>query len=236
MQYRCHLCKLRFERDEPADVRCPRCQALVKTPVAAPAPTAPAEGAFTSQTYGCTHCLRTFESSNQALLRCKYCDERVEPEEGRRLLPVVDGLTARVKKELLEGATGPGLVSSLQEKGVPQDRAFAFVDRLVLELPFDRMKRRTSGESVHPATECDACGRRDTLTAYDAEWRIAPEEMQRYRAGWGGFEGDFSDPKVYARRALYYLCKACAKEKPETFAGGYPAKNGFARTSFKPAR
>jgi len=233
VQYKCHLCKLRFEREESADVRCPRCQAAVKAPVAPPAPAA-AGGA--TQTYGCTHCLRTFESNNQALLRCRYCDERVEPEEGRRLLPVVDGLPARIRKELLDGATAPSLVSSLQEKGVPQDRAFAFVDRLVLDLPFDRMKRRTSGEAVHPATECDACGRRETLTAYEAEWRISPEEMQRYRSGWGGFEGDFSDPRIYNRRALYYLCKACSKENPATFAGGYPAKNGFTRTTFKPAR
>ena len=195
----------------------------------------PVPGAATSspgQQYGCSHCLRLFESSNLAMMRCKYCDERVEPDEAQRLVSVVDGLTGRVQKGLLEGQTAPALVKSLQEQGIPQDRAFAFVDRLVLELPFERVNRREAGEPITPACECDACGRVEPLTRWEAVWDVSPEEMQRYRKGWGGFEGSFSKPEAYARKALYFLCKTCPKEKPEKFAGGYPAKNGFVRTRF----
>lgn len=225
MEIRCHLCACRFETEqESGEVRCPRCNG--KLTVTAK------EVLKRSYKLGCPGCLKVLRSSQPPPLRCRYCGTQVDEETGSRLAEVFDGLEERTRQALLQGDNPAALVRGLTDHGVDGDRAFAFVDRLVLEVPFDRYQGwKESPTSVAAPSTCDACGLATDLEPWEAHWSLNPEEM-RYRPEWGGFTGDFGKLKNYDKQALYYLCQRCRKAKVKEFAGGYPARTGYLRKQF----
>ncbi|MBI3924419.1 MAG: hypothetical protein HY319_02660 [Armatimonadetes bacterium] len=231
MEVRCHLCRNRFEVEEGrSEVRCPRCEGLVRIK--------PSTVAQETLRIGCPSCLRAVRSPKAPPLRCRYCGCQIGPEDGERLGEFLEGLDARVLQELLEGAAPAEIVRRIRDQGIVEDKAFAFVDQQVQELPFERWKRRESGEpAARPASTCDSCGvSGKELKLHEAEWGLDPEAMKRYRDDWGGFTGEFGKLATYTKWALYYLCDPCRRLPAEKFAGGYPARNGYVRRRFKPVK
>lgn len=225
----CRLCRCRFDVAVGAsreEVRCPRCQARIPSDLVERAHEA--TGNEETPRVGCPRCLRLLRPSGGSPYTCSYCGTFIHAEEGQRLARLLDGLGARVRRALLEGHPPGEQVRSIVSLGIDEERASAYVDLRVSELPFERHVAWKQGKPVRPAACCDACGRAAALQPFEVEWNARPEELQRYRTGWGGFEGEFSRATSYIRHALYYLCDPCRRvlRRPE-FAGGYPARFGF---------
>lgn len=221
---RCHLCAHRFEPDvDEGETRCPQCGArlMVKKAVTAGAPVQ----------LGCPGCLRLIKAPEASDTACRYCGSKIPVEEGKKLATLLDGFEAQAIERLLAGEAPSTLQAELTEGGAKPDRAFAFIDRLVMDLPFHRQKVYEQKGTVARPTTCDSCGLATELVAFEALWQL-DKENQRYRADWGGFTGEFGKLSTYDRPALYFLCKNCQKAKPETFAGGYPHNAGYLRNRF----
>lgn len=230
MQIKCHLCACRFETEQDSgEVRCPRCEAKVTV--------APDRAARETQVLGCPGCLKQLRTADAPPVRCRYCGTDIDEEAGKKLAGLLEGLEERTRVSLMAGEPPAELVRNLADQGVEQDRAFAFVDRLVLEVPFDRHQlwKKGSAQPSAPPT-CDACGIAGKLNPWEAHWTLNPEEMQRYRPEWGGFTGEFGKLQNYDKWALYYLCESCRKARINDFAGGYPARTGYIRKHFKRAK
>ncbi|MCA9791795.1 MAG: hypothetical protein KC910_08365 [Candidatus Eremiobacteraeota bacterium] len=180
---------------------------------------------------GCPGCLRLIKAPEASDLACRYCGTKIPVEEGKKLATLLEGFEAKAVERLLAGEPPSQLQKELEEGGAKPDRAFAFVDRLVMDLPFHRQAVYEKDGTVARPSTCDSCGLQTDLTAFEALWQIDKENL-RYRADWGGFTGEFGKMSSYDRKALYFLCKNCQKAKPETFAGGYPHNAGFARNRF----
>jgi ssDNA-binding Zn-finger/Zn-ribbon topoisomerase 1 len=225
MQVVCNLCRCRFEV-EPGpgqEVRCPRCGGKVRQEQLKGAATG---GAPPLVRLGCPHCLRVIPQISAG--SCPYCGQAVPEEQARRLGESLAGLDGRIKRRLLEGASASELVGEITALGATSEKAFAFVDRFVEELPFERHAAWKQGARPTPPPVCDSCGVAAELSPHEAEWTLKPEELKRYSPGWGGFEGAYAEASTYARRALYYLCPRCAKNhRAPEFASGYPARFGY---------
>ncbi|MEW6281725.1 MAG: hypothetical protein AB1758_24160, partial [Candidatus Eremiobacterota bacterium] len=176
---------------------------------------------------GCPSCLNMLNPSEQFPVTCRYCGHKVEQEEGERLGKALEGLKGRIQEQLLRGIPASVLVQQVVELGASSEKAFDYVDKIVLDIPFERHKLwRQKREPLMPST-CDSCGVAGELKPYVGHWVVREEERQRYSAGWGGFH---QSELTQERPALYFVCKACSKLTPERFAGGYPARNGFTWT------
>lgn len=222
MQVTCRLCRFRFELADPTvtETRCPRCEGKVKIDPAQ------VQEVSSSQPLGCSGCLNLLGPSDQFPVTCKYCGAKIEKEEGEKLGQALKGLEPRLKSYLLSGGPAAEATQQIKQLGVDEDKAFAYVDKLVLEIPFERHPLWKSSERVPMSATCDSCGIAGQLAPYQATWNIREQELNRYRPGWGGFTKD----ELKSRKALYFLCKDCSKLPPERFAGGYPARNGFLYT------
>lgn len=236
LQVVCRLCRARIDVEPGAsDPRCPKCGGRV-LPDQLRAATAPKGPTGPTVAVACPSCLRILRSSGP-VQACSYCGGEVDRQEGERLAVTLEGLEGRTTQRLLDGTAAAEIVADLGSGGISSERAWHFVDRLLSELPFERHKAWKEGRPVPPPPACDACGvPGGALVAHEAEWGVSPEELQRYRSGWGGFEGDFGDRRHYTRQALYHLCPRCAKtaRTPE-FAGGYPHRFGFRIEKFRKA-
>lgn len=239
LQLVCRLCRAKFEADPGAvEIRCPKCSGKVtqdqirSAQAGAPAPVPP-------RTLACTHCLRILRTSG-ATPSCPYCGERIQAAEGERLAETLAGLENRVRDRLLAGDGAAAIVADLTESGIASDRAWTFVDRHLGDLPFERYKAWKEGRPVKAPAACDSCGLQAVgggLAPHEAVWNVTKEELQRYRSGWGGFEGEFEKRQSFMRNALYYLCPKCVKSArgPE-FASGYPFRFGFRMERFAKAQ
>ncbi len=230
MQVTCRLCRFRFDLTDTTvtETRCPRCEGKVKLD-----PEQIKELAGASQSpVGCPGCLNLLGPSDSFPVTCRYCGTKIEKEAGEKLGEALKGLEPRLKAFLMAG--GPASLAShqLQQLGVGEEQAFAYVDKHVLDVPFERHPRWKATERVTMSPSCDSCGVVGQLSPYQATWNIREEELKRYRPGWGGFTKD----ELKSRKALYFLCKDCSKLPPERFAGGYPARNGFLYTRLEPVK
>lgn len=239
LQLVCRLCRAKFEADPQAvEVRCPRCSGKV-SPDQLRSAQAGAPAAMPPQTLACTRCLRILRVSG-ASPTCPYCGEGIDAAEGERLAAILGGLEGRVRDRLLAGDTASAIVADLTESGIDSERAWTFLDRHLGELPFERHKAWKEGAPVRPPSACDSCGMEafgGGLVAHEAIWNVTKEELQRYRSGWGGFEGDFEKRGNFTRPALYFLCPKCIKSaKSPDFADGYPYRFGFRMERFGKAK
>lgn len=236
LQLVCRLCRAKFEADPgAAEVRCPKCSGKVtqdqlkSAQAGAPAPMPP-------RTLACTHCLRLLRVSG-ASPTCPYCGQGIDEAEGERLADLLGGLETRVRDRLLAGDGAPAIVADLTDSGIASERAWTYLDRHLADLPFERHKSWKESGRVQPPGACDSCGVHGGLAPHEATWNVTKEELQRYRSGWGGFEGDFEKRGNFTRNALYYLCPKCVKtaRSPE-FASGYPYRFGFRMERFGKAK
>lgn len=221
MQVTCRLCRLRFDLVDPSltEVRCPRCEGKVKID-----PEMLQQPAATKPPVGCPGCLNLLGPAEQYPVHCRYCGYHIQQEEGERLGASLKGLEGRLKSYLMAGGSPSEAVRLIEQLGVTSEQAFGYVDKRVLEVPFERHPLWKQNQRVTTSPTCDSCGVAGQLSPYQATWNVREEELKRYREGWGGFH----DTELkQSRKALYFLCKDCTKLGPERFAGGYPARNGF---------
>lgn len=219
MQLTCKLCRFRFDFEDQSatETRCPRCEGKVKIDPAQTPQTA------SQVPLGCPGCLNLLNPSDTFPVTCRYCGHKIEKEQGEKLGQALKGLEARLNRFLMAGGAASEASAQIQSLGVNEEQAFAYVDKLVLEIPFQRHPLWKKSERVTMSSSCDSCGVAGQLAPYQATWNIREEELNRYREGWGGF----MQGELQSKKALYFLCKNCSKLPPQRFAGGYPARNGF---------
>lgn len=230
MQVTCRLCRFRFDLTDPTatETRCPRCEGKVKLD-----PAQIQEVSQASQApLGCPGCLNLLSPSDTFPVSCRYCGTKIEKEPGEKLGAALKGLEPRLKQFLLAGGPPGEATAQIQLLGVEEEKAFGYVDKLVLEVPFERHPIWKDGGVVPASPTCDSCGVAGPLSPFTATWNVREEELKRYRPGWGGFTKD----ELKSRKALYFVCKDCSKLPPQRFAGGYPARNGFLFSRLEPVK
>lgn len=228
----CQLCraKVTFPGDAALPERCTKCQSKLPRDAEIHADNESEAAAV----WICPSCLGRLSpqitSADEST--CPICGESIDNELAASLGSRIEAIITQPLAQLLKGDSCSSVAAGLQNQGITSEQAWRCVDRLIAELPFERQRLESQGESARLAPSCDACGiSGDTaqeLSLYDAEWVLNPDELKRYRQGYAGFDGQFADSQTYTRKAVYCLCKKCYKRSgKDDFADGYPRKFGF---------
>ncbi|MEZ5942020.1 MAG: hypothetical protein R3C18_11555 [Planctomycetaceae bacterium] len=195
----------------------------------------------------CPGCWKSFIPTTETLsgtFLCRFCDDEIDLDEGRRTFAILRKLERQFQKGLLHGKATDELADKLLGR-FPPDQAADLrekLESLAHDLPMLRQNVLVNGGQetsfVRPQPYCDFCGERRQELAVEITWRhtVVTEEygMESMFAGlffgFGGARTAAQTTDHRDRTGLYFLCKPCGTPYVSwwrRFLGFTASRDGF---------